>query len=542
MDIAAVIKRQERLKAERCLFDSYFQELAEHIQPRKSNILSKGQPGEKRMQKVLDSTAIAANELFASSIHGMLINPSSQWFRIESQDDELNNDKEVSAWFDDVTDKLHAVLGNEKSNFTSSIEENLLDIGAFGTSALASEERYDDVPVRFDAWYVANFDFAENESGRVDTLFLEYKLSARQILQRFPEGNIHPKIREAGKKSPDTEFTILRLIAPREDYDSSKSDNKSMPFGSWYIDKDNRQLIDESGFSEFPINVCRWRLITGERYGRSQGMTALPDIKMLQAMKKAQIMAAEKIIEPPLQLPAQGFLGKIRTSAGALNFYNRIGDQRIEPINTVGDIRISLEMTEAVKADIRATFFNDQLQLVNSPEMTAYEVAQRLFKQLRLMAPMLGRVLSELIGPAIDRTFNIMLRQGRFLPIPEKLQGSETKIRYLSQLAQAQAATDVDAIVQTLQTVSPLAQVDPGVMDEFDLPAAAQIIARVKGFPPEALRKADAIQTLRQNRAKQAQDERQMQATERASVVAKNVIPARAKAAAMNGARSNAIH
>ncbi len=75
----------------------------------------------------------------------------------------------------------------------------------------------------------------------------------------------------------------------------------NMPYMSCHIDPENKWLIAESGFDEFPYVCPRFLKASFEQgYGRSQAMTALPDTKMLQEMSKTTIKSAQKQVDPPL--------------------------------------------------------------------------------------------------------------------------------------------------------------------------------------------------------------------------------------------------
>ena len=77
----------------------------------------------------------------------------------------------------------------------------------------------------------------------------------------------------------------------------------------------------------------RWSKRTGEKYGSSPGMTALPEVKTLNKMAETMIIAAQKVVDPPMQLPDDGFILPIVTSPGGLNFRRaNTTDARIEPL------------------------------------------------------------------------------------------------------------------------------------------------------------------------------------------------------------------
>ena len=93
-----------------------------------------------------------------------------------------------------------------------------------------------------------------------------------------------------------------------------------------------------------------------------------------------------------------------------------------------------------------------------------------------LLAPSMGRQQSELLGPMIERELDILATAGQLPPMPDQLKahGSMIDVEYVSPLNRAQRAEEGVAILNTLQAISPLAQINPGVLDIFD----PQMVAR----------------------------------------------------------------
>ena len=143
--------------------------------------------------------------------------------------------------------------------------------------------------------------------------------------------------------------------------------------------------------------------------------------------------------------------------------------------------------------------------------MTATEALIREEDKLRLMGPHLGRVQGEFLGPLIEeRIFGILVRQSEPfwangsdgpLPLPpDPLVGRDIRVDYVSPLAKAQKTADGKAILRTLESLLPLAQADPSVLDMVDADAAARALAEAWGAPAELLRDSEAVTALRQQR------------------------------------------
>ena len=237
-------------------------------------------------------------------------------------------------------------------------------------------------------------------------------------MQRF--GDRAPnKVKE--ERNADKEWKFFHAVYPRKGYNEQRLDTMNMPFESCYVCLDTKEIVEEGGFKSFPYHVPRWSKLASEVYGRSPAMTCLPDIKMVNKMSEVVLKAAQKVIDPPLMVPDDGFLMPIQTAPSSLIFYTP-GSDKIEPLVTNGRVDIGLEMMEQRREHIMKCFYVDFLRMQKlKVEMTAYEVADRREEQLRMMAPMLGRIQTELLGPLVQRTYQILDSAKKIPPAPPRI-------------------------------------------------------------------------------------------------------------------------
>ena len=279
---------------------------------------------------------------------------------------------------------------------------------------------------------------------------------------------------------------------------------------SAYVCKQTEMIISEGGFEELPYVVPRFLKATGETMGRSPAMTALPDVKMLNLMSKTIIQAAQKQIDPPLLVPDDGFLLPIRTQPGGLNFFRSGTRETITPLNTGANIPIGLNMEEQRRAAIRQAFYVDQILTAGSPQMTATEVIQRQEERMRVIGPVLGRLMNELLRPLIDRVFALMLRNDMLAPAPTVLQGLDIDIEYVSPLARAQKSSSLNNTMRALEILLPLAQSLP-VGDHIDPDGLVRHVTDALGVPKNTLRTQREVNEARQQRAQAEQEALQRQ-------------------------------
>ena len=501
----SLLARFDKLQGQRQNWETHWQEVADYMQPRKADVTKTRARGDKRNEMIFDSSPIQAVELLAASLHGMLTNPSTPWFTLRFKEEDMDNEEEAKLWLESATETMYTAFN--RSNFQQEIFELYHDLITFGTAAMFIEEDDDDL-IKFSTRHINEVFIAENDKGRVDTVYRRFKLSARGALQKFGD-KVSPDIMAMSKKDPYQEVELIHALYPRSDFDPKKKDKANMPFESVYVEYKNGNELSVSGFKEFPFVVPRYLKASNEIYGRSPAMTALPDVKMLNEMSKTTIKAAQKQVDPPLLVPDDGFLLPVRTVPGGLNFYRSGTRDRIEPLNIGANNPLGLNMEEQRRDSIRNAFYVNQLQLQQGPQMTATEVVQRNEEKMRLLGPVLGRLQSELLKPLIDRAFNILLRKGAFPEAPEFLSGQDIDIEYVSPLAKAQKSTDLSSINRAMEMLGGLANVAP-VFDYIDFDALVKHIADVVGLPQKLLKRQSQVNAEREQQAAQAEQQQQM--------------------------------
>ena len=507
---AVLMKRFGSLKTYRSNWESHWQEIGDFVAPNKGNITKKRTHGDKNTERIFDGTAQFAAELMASSMHGMLTNSGTPWFSLRYTDDEFETDDTAKEWLEAATDKMYVEIG--RSNFHEAINELYFDLVTFGTAVMFVDTDKEGT-LRFSTRHISECYVSEDEFGRVDTVFREFKMPARAAVAQFGEENITQRLLKKSQDDPYDMVELLHVVMPRYERDTVKIDAKNKPVASIYLDPGDKKIISESGFDEFPYMVPRFRKASYENgYGRSPAMTALADIKMLNEMSKAVIQAAQLQIHPPLLVPDDGFILPVRTVPGGLNFYRSGTRDRIEPLNIGANNPLGENQLEQRRTAIRAAFYVDQLVTGNRPGMTATEVIQKSTEKMRILAPLTGRLQSELLRPLIDRIFNLITKKKGFAPAPETMAGNEIDIEYVSPLAKAQRQGDIQASLELFQFLAPLMQVDPNVVDFLDVDGLAKHIIKTTGVPASVVRGAEEVAAIREQKqqmqAQMAQDQR----------------------------------
>jgi len=510
-----------RLQTKRQNWESHWQEVADYMLPRKSDINRERSKGDKRNVQIYDSTAVHSLELLASSLHGMLTSNAQRWFQLRYKEAAFNDLDEAKEWLEDATEKMYVAFA--RSNFQQEIFENYHDLIAFGTACLFIEEDKDDI-IKFSARHIKEIYITENDKGFIDTIYRKFKMTAKAAFERFGKDNISRDLAVKFQKTPFDDVELVHVVRPRSVYNPSKLDKQNMPFQSVYMEYETGHIISIGGFREFPYVVPRYLKASNEIYGRSPGMNSLPDVKVLNKMVEVSMKAAQKQVDPPLLVPDDAMILPVRTAPGSLNYYRSGSRDRIEALNIAANNPLGLNMEDQRRRSISRTFHVDQLLIQENRTMTATEVMQRNQEKMRILGPVIGRLQQELLMPLIIRVFNIMLRNKEFLPAPEILTNQQVDIEYVSPVALAQKGSQLESIMRGLELFGSISQIAP-VTDYIDENGLIKQIINILGLPAKMIKSDKEVQELRAVRQEQQAAQAQMQQDQMQSEQARNAAP-----------------
>ena len=495
----------EKLKGERMTWESHWQEIGDYIFPRKSDITTVRAQGDKRNLVLVNSTGVQSNTMLASALAGMLTNPTTMWFEFLTGIEELDNNDKIRRWLQKTTRTVHSILNN--SNFQEEIHEVYLDLCSFGTTAHSIEED-DEYHVRFKTYHIKDLYLEENHLGQVATILRPFKMNAFNLISMFGKENMHEDVMKCYEKGEDKMWEVIHGIYPMLDESA-----RGFTYWSQYLLVEKDHFIKEGGFRDLPVVISRWAKASGETYGRSPGMDALPDVKMLNAIDETLIKASQKVVDPPLQAPDDGFIAPIRTVPGSLNYYRGGSSDRIEPFGNDANIPVGIEYQREIAQRVRQIYFIDQLQLIQGPQKTATEVLQRTEESVRLLSPMMSRQEHENLRPTLDRVFAILLKRNVINKdeIPEELAGMDLKVKYSSLIAKAQRMSETESIIRAFQLAAPFMQIDPNAADNLNADEALRVISRIQGLPQEMIRDREDRDNMRKARAEQQQQMQQQE-------------------------------
>jgi hypothetical protein len=524
-----LLSRYSQLESERSYWMSMWQSISDLVMPRKSYILNQQlTPSTDKEQRLFDSTAVRANMVLAAGCMSYITPADARWCNFEAPE-RAKGQEGVDEYFGKVTEIVMESLA--RSNFHTAIHELYLDRGCFGT-ALIFVEPGEDSPLLFKNIDVGTFVLSENHTGKVDTCFRKFEMTARQMVGEFGIENVSDQVKkcvEDGKKL-DQKFEVIHAVYPRgeKERDPKKLDGKNKPFASCYIECRSKHIVRESGYDELPFMATRYLRWQNGVYGWSPAWVSMPDIRQLNFLQKQMDALAELAAFPRVMVP-DSLEGTVDLRAGGITYFNA-NDPSAKPQEwaTQGRYDVGLERVREKQQHIQESFSVPLFQMFTAQEMgapnrmTATEVNARNAERLAQFSPTFSRLTTELLIPLLQRVYGILARQGAFPEPPAALieqdaKGNlylgEPKVVFNSRIALAVRAMEIAASERNLQRAGVIMQAtqDPSVMDNFDTDRIIREAAIADGVDANFLRPIEQVNALRQGRQQAAQAQADMQ-------------------------------
>lgn len=526
-----LLARADRLKGERSNYDNLCQQIAELVAPRKSEITTQKTLGVDGWTTGLyNQTASHANGILASGQMDYLF--AGRWFSFDPPP-EIGADDDAKQWYQACTERTLRELA--RSNWPSVIHEFLLDRSAFGTAAIMAEEGVKKLLV-FHKFEIGTYSIEEDHEGLVDTMFREWKLTARQAKQKFGEDNLGPKVKKSANdpKKCDEKFSFVHAIYPREDYDAKKRDAENRPIASCYVCREDNCLVKEDGYYEPAAAVSRYLKWGEQPYGYSPSVEALPTIRQVNFIEMNMDALAEIKAFPRMLVP-ESQVDFIDMRANGVTGWdpNQSQGQKPETWGTEGEYNVGKERIDVKDKAIRERYHVDLFQMLQQIErqMTAFEVAQRLAEKVTAFSPTFYRLQTEVVTPILSRVFAILYRAGKFPEPPQSVlvptEGgmfalATPEVTPTSKLAMAIKAAENQAFGQLMGIMSPLAEMRPDLLDNYDLDKVVRGIGLNLGVPEDWQRDIADVEELRGARAEAAAQEQAVALAQGAAKAAKD--------------------
>jgi hypothetical protein len=516
------------VKGLRSNFETYWQTLHDYFYIEGENVSTDYAEGaELTVDNLFDSSTIESADVLASGFMNYLTPPTTKWFNLTTRNIHNRDNKKVTDYLEDVRDELYYILN--KSNFNNQMISCYKSSGVYGTSVILCEEDNEDI-ARFYALPIKQVVIVEDGRGRVCEYFIEFEYTAEQAAGRFGKEKLSTALKqELGEENRDErKHKFLLYISKRHVRDITKSDKRNLPVEASWIDAEGKSIIEEGGYNEFPAMCHRFDKRPFVPWGYSPAMKALPFARLLNAIAKTNLRAMMKRTDPPIAIPDNAFVMPFNANPRAINYYNKTkmdGKNDIFSFGEFGDPNVGMTAIEYYSQKLKALMFNDIFLQFNNitKQMNNPEVYEKINEKMSMLGPAVGRYIGEMINPTIIRLYGIAYRQGRLPQPPDEMLDDPTyEIDCVSQLAQAQRRSELNALTTGLNLVGQMAELVPDVLDKVSPDSVVKEVWSILGASTQVLRSDDEVAAMREARSQVAQQQQAMNLAEQGSKTVAN--------------------
>lgn len=532
MSIEFLVETGGKLFDSRLSLESLWQEIAEHFYPQRADFTVKRNMGQELMADLATGHPVRVHRELANAIGGMLRPTNKQWAHARvDRWDEVST--EGRAWLEMADTRQRRAMYQRAAAFTRATKEADNDFAAFGQAVLqvGLNSRADNLLFR--CWHLRDVAWKENADGEINTIIRKWTASAADLMTLFPK-TVHSQVREKFAKSPHVEFTVWHCVIPGDQYKLSNGGKPVKQFVSIFLDVTNKHIMEEVEMDDHEYIIPRWQTVSGSQYAYSPAVVVgLPDARTLQEMTFTLLEAGEKAVTPPL-LGVQGALrSDVNVMAGGLTWVDREYDERLgevlRPLTVdKSGIPLGMDMQQDLKVELAEAFYLNKLNMppAGGPDMTAYEVGQRVQEYIRNALPLFEPVEMEYNSPLCEKTFDRLMKVGLFgspFDMPRELQGREVEFTFESPLHDAIEKAKTQKFLEATALVANAAAAEPAVANIMNTKKAVRDALHGGGTPAEWLRSEAEVDEMEAEAAQQMQQQQMLEQMKQGAEIAKTI-------------------
>ena len=495
-----ILKRADKAQSRKDQWRSIFEECYEFALPQRnlySGFYEGRSPGQGKMDRVFDSTAINSTQRFANRLQSTLFPPYRNWCRLVAGDDiPAEQRRDVQVALDLYNERLFAVL--RQTNFDLAMSEFLMDL-AVGTAVMLVQPGDELTPVRFEAVPQFLVSLEEGPHGRVDNVYRKMRLKAEAIQQQWPDARLSQQLQDKVRDKPTDDVDLIEATIYLPDDDI------------WcyhVLDPEERVELVYRKMESSPWVIARYMKVAGEIYGRGPLVTALPDIKTLNATKRMLLQNASLSIAGMYTAADDGVLNPevVTIAPGAIIPVARNGGPQgpsLSPLPRSGDFNLAQIVINDLSVAIKKILLDDTLPPDTMSARSATEVNARMQELASNMGSAFGRLITEAMLPLVARVLKVMDMQN-LIDMPLRVDGQEVKVVPISPLAKAQNLEELQSVLQFMQYT---AQLGPAGMMAVNQDRAIEFVADRLGVPPSLLSTPEEREALMADMAAAMQEQ-----------------------------------
>lgn len=501
MDAKKLYETGEMLFTKRSSLLSLWQEIAENFYPERADFTTRRDLGTDFADNLTTSYPVIVRRDLGNYFSFMLRPTDKAWFKMGVHDDEPL-DMASKAWLEWAAKIQRRAMYDRDTQFIRATKEADHDYAAFGQCAISVELNKYRTGLLYRCWHLRDMAWAEGSEGKINTIYRKWKPTARDLVTIFGGAKLHPEVIRRAELAPFEEVNCMHMVVDADMVDGSFN----TPYVSIYYDIDHATVIEQVGVYSQIYVIPRWQTVSGSQYAYSPATVAgLPDARLLQAMSYTLLEAGEKFTNPPMIAVQEAIRSDIAIYAGGITWVDAAYDEKMGEVlrpltQDKSGIPMGVDMMRDTRAMLAEAFYLNKLNLpTRAPEMTAYEVGQRIQQYIRDALPLFEPMEFDYNGNLCEETFSLLLRSGAFgsvLDLPQGLRGADVRFSFESPLHEAIEREKGNRFIEAQQFVASTIQIDPTAALIIDTKKALRDVLEGVGVPAKWTRSEEDVQAI----------------------------------------------
>lgn len=467
------------------------------------------EPGSIRTTEIYDQTPLLDAEDMVSGLKQILIPSGQMFFAIKARTGNRVTDSS-RRYTSMLTETSHEEIF--QSNFITEFDEVLRSLIIFGPASIFSEWT-PKTGLNYKNCILGSYQFLENSKRLVDGIILTVQYTPRQAIEEFGKENVGAEVMKAfgePKKQNDL-FNFIYLVRPRGvvSPNLSQAYSGNMPWESIVVNEKEKMEVETSGFSEFPYHTARWKRPANEKHGRGIGTEILPQIKVLDKMKRDFIDVGNLWANPARDV-LESFEGNYKVIPGAVNIVRELPAAKSVESGMLGNFPICKDALEMEHEIIHRAFFKNAfspLEDLTGDRRTTLEIRERIRQTWHRIGPPVARIWYELMEKCITRSILLLIRNGVVPQPPAELQGVNFGLEFVGPFALELRSQQAKAFQEWVSFVGEMEAVFPGATDNVDADDAIMRMGRTFGVNTEDMATEEEREAKREARQVQLEQE-----------------------------------
>lgn len=468
----------------------------------------------KRSKDLYDMTSLWAIERLTAGMLSLKTPESQTWHDLGTDSvfgDDTSHEEKVA--LERLRDYLFRVRANPNSGFWSAHRSAVKSMCAFGDGWLFIEELPGNsakLPYRYQFMPLAELFPGVNSAGQPDRMFRIFRWSALQCAERFGVDKLPDTVKRMLDDPNQKHHTVrvMHAVRPREEAQRrGKVGVQAGAFSSFYAFPDDKHLVGEGGFNEFPFSRYAWSNSGTSPFSEGPIAYAIGEIKSLQEMAKNELIAVQTAIRP-----AYGIMGKnyqrLNLNPSAVNpgLVSPEGRPLFAPLNSGVRPDFAQAVMEARRNSVRELMYLNLWQIIiQDKNETATEALIRAQEKGELLGPV-GISLNEGLSHNVDREVAILGRKRAFedgspLAMPDTMADADVSPRFTSPLDRMRRIGEIVGMQRLVEFAMMLGGGDPQqtakILARFDIDDMLDTAQEILGAPVSSLLSREAAEETR---------------------------------------------